>query len=67
MDGLIRNSYPVDECKTAVCRRQSQREILVERQNHLKTQLEEVNAALDFFDSNPIFEKGLDVLARALR
>lgn len=67
MDGLIRNAYQEQPCKVELCRRQSQREILVERQNHLKTQLEEVNAALDFFDSNPTFEKGLDVLARALR
>jgi hypothetical protein len=40
----------------------SQREILVEKLNHLNKQVEQTQAALDFFDKNPTFEQGLDIL-----
>ncbi len=45
----------------------TQRQILEEKKAHLQKQLKEVEAALGFFDSNPSFEQGLDILSKALR
>lgn len=68
MEGLITRQY--DECaKEAIgrgIRRPNQREILIDRQTRLEQQLSEVKAALDFFDKNPSFEQGLDILSKAL-
>jgi hypothetical protein len=54
-------------CKSTLGERASQRQILSEKKAYLSKQLDDVSAALDFLDSNPVFEKGLDILAKGLR
>lgn len=45
----------------------SPRQVLEEKLAHRKKEIAEVEAAIQFLDENPTFEKGMNLLQKALR